>query len=82
MNGFEAGYILKKFIKSSGFGIPGGIGSDFPKASLNQSLRLGGPTSARRIPRTALTSRDDQPVLVKMVLMVLRVAWVRDGGWK
>ena len=34
------------------------------------------------MPRTAFTSRDDQPVLVKMVRMVLRVAWVREGGWK
>jgi len=34
------------------------------------------------IPRTALTSRDDQPVFVKIVRMVLRVAWVRDRGWK
>ena len=34
------------------------------------------------MPRTAFTSRDDQPVLVKMVRMVFFVAWVRDGGWK
>jgi hypothetical protein len=33
-------------------------------------------------PRTAFTSRDDQPVLVKMVRSVFFVAWVRDGGWK
>ena len=33
------------------------------------------------IPRIAFTSRDDQPVLVKMVRMVFLVASVRDGGW-
>src|SRR4051794_4565971 len=42
----------------------------------------GGPISARKIPRTALTSRDDQPVLVKIVRIVLRLACVLDGGWK
>src|SRR5437870_8194332 len=47
-----------------------------------QSLGRRGPTSARMMPRTALTSRDDQPVLVKIVRSVFRVAWVRDGGWK
>jgi hypothetical protein len=41
-----------------------------------------GPTSARMTPRTALTSREDQPVFVKMVRSVFFVAWVRDGGWK
>jgi hypothetical protein len=34
------------------------------------------------IPRMAFTSRDDQPVFVKMVRMVFFVAWVREGGWK
>ena len=42
----------------------------------------GGLTRARMIPRIAFTSRDDQPVLVKMVRMVFLVAWVREGGWK
>ena len=37
-------------------------------------------TKARMIPRTAFTSRDDQPVLVKMVRIVFLVAWVREGG--
>ena len=31
-------------------------------------------------PRTAFTSRDDQPVLLKIVRSVFFVAWVRDGG--
>jgi hypothetical protein len=34
------------------------------------------------IPRTAFTSRDDQPAFVKIVLSVFFVAWVREGGWK
>jgi hypothetical protein len=33
-------------------------------------------------PRIALISRDDQPVLVKIVLSVFFVAWVLEGGWK
>ena len=33
------------------------------------------------IPRTAFTSREDQPVLVKIVRSVFLVACVRDGGW-
>src|SRR5206468_11532296 len=47
----------------------------------NQRFRAG-PTSARMIPRTAFTSREDQPVLVKIVRRVFLVASVRDGGWK
>jgi len=39
-------------------------------------------TKARMMPRMALTSRDDHPVLVKIVRTVFRVAWVRLGGWK
>ena len=39
-------------------------------------------TSARKIPLTAFTSREDHPVLVKIVRMVFFVDWVRDGGWK
>ena len=39
-------------------------------------------SSARTTPRIALTSRDDQPVLVKIVRSVFLVAWVREGGWK
>src|SRR4051812_20309627 len=41
---------------------------------------LAGPTKARITPRTAFTSREDQPVLVKMVRSVFWVARVRDGG--
>ena len=58
-----------------------GIQSD-PPARSSQFRGLAGPTSARMIPRIAFTSRDDQPVLVKIVRIVFRVAWVRDGGWK
>ena len=43
--------------------------------------RLAGEASARIIPRTALTSRDDQPVLVKIERMVLCVVRDRSGGW-
>ena len=43
-------------------------------------LLRGGSTNARIIPRTAFTSREDQPVLVKIVRMVFFVAWVREGG--
>jgi hypothetical protein len=50
--------------------------------SCNLQRRRTGPTSARMIPRMALTSRDDQPVLVKIVRSVFFVAWVREGGWK
>ena len=46
------------------------------------SVRLGLTTSARMIPRIACTSRFDQPALVRMVRIVLRVAGVRSGGWK
>jgi hypothetical protein len=37
---------------------------------------------ARMIPRTAFSSRLDQPGLVKMVRMVLRVACMRSGELK
>ena len=47
----------------------------------DQRLRAG-PRSERTMPRTALTSRDDQPVLVKIERIVLRVTWARSGGWK
>lgn len=43
---------------------------------------LAGPTSARMIPRTAFTSREDQPDLVKIVRRVFLVASVRDAGKK
>ena len=36
---------------------------------------MPGFASARMTPRTALTSRDDQPGLVKIVRSVLWVAW-------
>src|SRR5687768_15737169 len=73
-NGFEVRCDTKKNHKIQWFPHTPQYRSEFRKAPKNQSLRRRGPTSARRIPRTALTSRDDQPVLVKMVRMVLRVA--------
>ena len=39
-----------------------------------ESARRAGPTSARTMPRIAFTSRDDQPVLVKIVRSVFLVA--------
>jgi hypothetical protein len=60
---------------------PRNIKGSIALSTYGQRLRAG-PTSARITPRTAFTSRDDQPVFVKIVRSVFLVACVREGGWK
>src|SRR5437867_1552258 len=80
-----AGASIRMAVLNMVFSFPG---QDLPTMRLfqrprnDQPRRRGGLTSARMIPRTAFTSRDDQPLLVKMVRIVFLVARVREGGWK